>query len=228
MKPFYKSKPHPNPARHSKNLQILTVCNESYTKIMMNLIKSLFLYHPEVPVKMLALNLSDKSMQLFLNAHSNLSFIEDNYTTFANFEEERAYCESCRTWNIKNLLSDTSTDVFYLDGDVYLEDNLYDLFDFFKSVDFCARVKEDNPLRFNAGMIYVKNTDKNLAIVSEWEKETRKHGWVWLSAQNELGNVLEQHKEDIVIKTLPKKFDGIDTNPETVIVHMKGPSKRKR
>jgi hypothetical protein len=209
-------------------LQILTVCNEPYTKIMIHLIRSLSVYHPEVPVKMLALNLSDKSKGLFLDAHSNLTFIDDKYQDFKNFEEERAYCESCRTWNIKNMLSESSSDVFYLDGDVYLEDNLYELFDFFDSVDFCARIKIENPLRFNAGMIYVKNTDTNRAIIEEWEKETRKHGWVWLSAQNELGNVLERHKDEVVIKTLPKKFDGIDTNPETVIVHMKGPSKKKR
>lgn len=211
-----------------QSLQILTVCNEPYTKIMIHLIKSLELYHPEVPVKMLALNLSDESKQLLLNEHSNLMFIDDSYEAFENFEEERAYCESCRTWNIKRLLSESCMDVFYLDGDVYLEDNLYDLFDFFEPVDFCARVKVENPLRFNAGMIYVKNTDINTAIIAEWEQETRKHGWVWLSAQNELGNVLEQHKEKVVIKTLPVRFDGIDTNPETVIVHMKGPIKRKR
>jgi hypothetical protein len=221
MKGAYKKKSDPL-------LQILTVCNEAYTKIMIHLIKSLSLYHPEVPIKMLALNLSDTSKQLFLDAHSNLTFIDDKYQGFKNFEEERAYCESCRTWNIKDMLSESSADVFYLDGDVYLEDNLYDLFDFFESVDFCARIKVENPLRFNAGIIYVKNTDMNYSIIEEWEKETRKHGWVWLSAQNELGNVLERYKGKVIIKTLPKKFDGIDTNPETIIVHMKGPQKKKR
>jgi hypothetical protein len=210
-----------------KTLQILTVCNEPYVDIMMNLIVSLETYHPEVPVKMLSLNLSDESKKRF-RCHSNISFIDDTYSDFKNFEEERAYCESCRTWNTKNILSETCSDVFYVDGDVYLEDNVYDLFDFFESTDFCARIKIDNPLRFNAGMIYVKNTPDNFKIIEEWERETRKHGWVWLSAQNELGNVLERHKEKVVVKTFPKKFDGIDTNPETVLVHMKGPQKKKR
>ena len=77
-------------------------------------------------------------------------------------------------------------------------------------------------------MIYAKNTPKNLSIIKEWEKETRKHGWVWLSAQNELGHVLERHKSDVTIKTFPKRFDGIDTNPDTVLVHMKGPTKKRR
>jgi len=208
--------------------QILTVCNEPYVKIMIHLIRSLATYHPEIPVKMLALNLTDESKQVLLDEHSNLIFIDDDYRNFKNFEEERAYCESCRTWNIKELLHKTCSDVFYLDGDVYLEDSLYELFDFFEAVDFCARIKVESPLRFNAGMIYVKNTPKNIAIVHEWEVETRKHGWVWLSAQNELGNVLEQHKKVVTVKTFPTKFDGIDTNPETVLVHMKGPRKRKR
>ena len=68
----------------------------------------------------------------------------------------------------------------------------------------------------------------SVTIVDEWEKETRKHGWVWLSAQNELGNVLERHRNSVTVKTFPKRFDGIDTNPETVLVHMKGPAKKKR
>ena len=195
---------------------------------MSNLIESLNRHHPEVHVKMLALNLSVNSKDMFKEIHSNISFIEDNYSSFLDFEEERAYCESCRTWNIKDILNETNSDVFYLDGDVYLEDNLYELFDFFETADFCARMKVKSPFRFNAGMIYVKNTPENIDIVLEWEKETLKHGWIWLSAQNELGNVLERHRNNIAVKTFPKKFDGIDTNPETVLVHMKGPAKKKR
>ena len=209
-------------------LKILTVCNEPYVNIMVNLIQSLSDYHPSIPVEMLSLNLSEESKKKFSEIHDNIIFVDDDYSSFSDFEQERAYCESCRTWNIKRILTETDCSVFYLDGDVYLEDSIDELFDFFKTVDFCARVKVDSPLRFNAGMIYVKNTSKNVDIVDEWEKETRKHGWVWLSAQNELGNVLERHRNSVIIKTFPKRFDGIDTNPETVLVHMKGPTKKKR
>ena len=124
---------------------------------------------------------------------------------------------------MKQLLTDTKSDIFYLDGDVYLKGGLFELFDFFSTVDFCARIKIENPIRFNAGMIYVKNTDENIKIVQQWEDQTRKHGWVWLSAQNELGNVLEEHLASVTVKTLPEKFDGIDTNEKSVIVHRKGP-----
>ena len=210
------------------NLVILTVCNEPYVKVMKNLIETLEEFHPEVPVKMLALNLSTESKNYFASLHNNISFIDDNYSDFDGFHEERAYCESCRTWNIKDLLRSTGKNVFYLDGDVYLEDKIDELFDFFNSVDFCARIKVEEPLRFNAGMIFVKNTPKNIEIVEEWEKATRSHGWVWLSAQNELGDVLQNYKQDVVVKTFPKKFDGIDTNKESVLVHMKGPQKRRR
>lgn len=211
-----------------ESLVILTVCNEPYVKVMKNLIESLEKFHPELPVMMLSLNLTKESKDYFSKIHNNISFIDDNYSDFEGFHEERAYCESCRTWNIKSLLRSTGKNVFYLDGDVYLENRIDDLFDFFQTVDFCARIKIDNPLRFNAGMIYVKNTKTNISIVEEWEKETRKHGWVWLSAQNELGNVLEKYKKTVVIKTFPKKFDGVDTNPETILVHMKGPKKKRR
>ena len=210
------------------DIQILTVCNEPYVNIMRNLVESLYEFHPNLSLTMLALNMSNKSKKLLLSFHTNIRFIDDNYKDFKDFEEERAYCESCRTWNIKHLLNESSKDVFYLDGDVYLEDSISDLFDFFQTVDFCARIKIDNPLRFNAGMIYVKNTDANIRIVEEWEKETRNHGWIWLSAQNELGNVLERHKDKVKIKTFPKRFDGIDTNADSILVHMKGPKKKKR
>ena len=129
---------------------------------------------------------------------------------------------------IRSLLEETSKNVFYLDGDVYLEDNINGLLEFFETVDFCARMKVEEPLRFNAGMIYVKNTPKNITIVKEWEDATLSHGWVWLSAQNELGNVLQNYKNEVVVKTFPKLYDGVDTNMESVIVHMKGPEKKKR
>ena len=118
-----------------KTLHILTVCYESYVGIMMNLVESLEKYHPEVPVRMLSLNLSDESKEK-LSFHSNISFIDDNFSDFKNFEEERAYCESCRTWNIKEILIETCSDVFYLDGDVYLEDDIYKLFEFFSFYQF--------------------------------------------------------------------------------------------
>ena len=210
------------------DLKILTVCNEPYVHIMMNLIQSLNDHHPEVPVEMLALNLTQDSKDKFLDVHDNISFVDDDYSSFANFEEERAYCESCRTWNIKRILLESDSNVFYLDGDVYLEDSIEELFDFLEDVDFCARMKVEKPYRFNAGMIYVKNTEKNIEIIEDWEEATLSHGWVWLSAQNELGNTLEKYRDQVVVKTFPKKFDGIDTNLESVIVHMKGPSKKKR
>jgi hypothetical protein len=194
---------------------------------MVNLIKSLEKFHPNICVIMLALNLSDDSKDLFLKSHSNIKFIDDTFSSFKNFEEERAYCESCRTWNIKNLLKTSDKDVFYVDGDVYLKDDICELFEFFDTVDFCARIKIENPIRFNAGIIYVKNTERNISIVEEWEAETRKHGWVWLSAQNELGNVLERHLDEVTVKTLPEKFNGIDTNKSSVIVHCKGPKSLK-
>jgi len=209
--------------RMKNNLIILTVCNEPYVNIMVSLIETLNKFHSELPVRMLALNLSNDSKEKFSKLHSNITFVDDYYDDFKNFQEERGYCESCRTWNIRSILEETDKNVFYLDGDVYLKGQLYELFDFFETTDFCARIKIENPLRFNAGMIYVKNTNKNVEIVGKWEEETRKHGWVWLSAQNELGNVLEQHKNEVIIKTFPVKFDGIDTNPESVLVHKKGP-----
>ncbi len=210
------------------NLIILTVCNEPYVKIMVSLIETLNRFHPEIPVRMLSLNLSDNSKRIFSEIHSNIIFIDDNFSDFKDFQEERAYCESCRTWNIRSLLEETSKNVFYLDGDVYLEDSIDGLLDFFETVDFCARMKVEEPLRFNAGMIYVKNTPKNISIVKEWEDATLSHGWVWLSAQNELGNVLQNYKNEVVVKTFPKLYDGVDTNMESVLVHMKGPEKKKR
>ena len=210
------------------NLIILTVCNEPYVKIMLSLIETLSRFHPEVPVRMLSLNLSNSSKQLFSKMHANISFVDDNFSDFKDFQEERAYCESCRTWNIRGILEETNKNVFYLDGDVYLEDSIDGLLEFFETVDFCARIKVEDPLRFNAGMIYVKNTPKNIAIVKEWEAATLSHGWVWLSAQNELGNVLQNYKNEVVVKTFPKLYDGVDTNMESVLVHMKGPEKKKR
>ncbi|MDB4337433.1 putative nucleotide-diphospho-sugar transferase [bacterium] len=210
------------------DLKILTVCNEPYVNIMVNLIQTLNDYHPEIPIEMLALNLTEESKEKFTELHDNIEFIDDDYDDFANFEEERAYCESCRTWNIKKILMETNSNVLYLDGDVYLEDSIEELIEFFEEVDFCARMKVENPYRFNAGMIYVKNTEENIAIVEEWEHATLSHGWVWLSAQNELGDTLEKHRDDVIVKTFPKKFDGIDTNRDSVIVHMKGPTKKKR
>jgi len=211
------------------DLKILTVCNEVYVNIMVCLIQTLEKYHPELPVEMVALNLSQNSKNKFSNMHSNLSFVDDYYSDFLNFEEERAYCESCRTWNIKRILKESEFNVFYIDGDVYLEDHIDELLEFFKTVDFCARMKSENPkYRFNAGMIYVKNTEKNIRVIEEWEKSTLSHGWVWLSAQNELGNTLQKFRNDVVVKTFPKKFNGIYTNKDSVIVHMKGPEKKKR
>tara|TARA_B100000214_G_scaffold188698_1_gene136232 strand:+ start:540 stop:1184 length:645 start_codon:yes stop_codon:yes gene_type:complete len=210
------------------NLIILTVCNEPYVKIMVSLIETLNRFHPEIPVRMLSLNLSDESKKMFSEMHSNISFIDDGFSDFKDFQEERAYCESCRTWNIREILEETSKNVFYLDGDVYLEDRIDGLLEFFETVDFCARMKVEEPLRFNAGMIYVKNTPKNISIIKEWEDATLSHGWVWLSAQNELGNVLQNYKSEVVVKTFPKLYDGVDTNMESVLVHMKGPEKKKR
>ena len=118
-----------------------------------------------------------------------------------------------------------------------------------KDVDFMIRAKRMEPFKCNAGMIWVKNTKKNLEIIEEWEDVARRmkitgpnqfillekyyeKGLYWSGQgagidQLGLNVIIQKYKNEINYQTFPEKFNGISTNEKSLICHMKGPEKHK-
>ena len=73
-------------------------------------------------------------------------------------------------------------------------------------------------------MIWVKGSDRNLEILKEWEKRADELGLLyWYSDQEGLNATIQNNMDNIIYKDFPNKFNGINTNEESVLVHMKGP-----
>ena len=174
------------------------------------------------------INLKDNEKNILMCSNDN-TVIHDDNKIFDSLDHERGYCVCARTWWIEKLMIERKADIFYMDADIFLKSNILELFEIQKTCDIMVRAKEIKPnFRCNAGMIYIKNNEKNIKIVSEWKKRCINYGIKWMSDQNSLNDIIQKYfnvLNEITYKNFPEKFNGISTNPNSVIVHMKGPKK---
>ncbi len=230
------------------SMEFLTATNSKYIFIAAKCLGSFNQYHPDIKFNLVCVNTNEKEVEFLKQKHSNLNIIRENLS-FESEGHERGYCICSRIWNIKKILKETENDVFYVDADVFLKDNVSELFEITKDVDFMIRAKRMEPFKCNAGMIWVKNTKKNLEIIEEWEDVARRmkitgpnqfillekyyeKGLYWSGQgagidQLGLNVIIQKYKNEINYQTFPEKFNGISTNEKSLICHMKGPQKHK-
>jgi len=205
------------------NTIILSTTNSRYIPITNNLITTFNKFHPEIKFYLIGVNLTDKEKASLKALHSNLTIIEDN-AKFENYHHEKCYCAHNRTWHMPKLMKENKFNIFWMDADVYLKDNINELFDVLDDVDFMIRAKIMDPFKCNCGMIYVRHSEQNLEILKEWEKHANDLGLLyWYSDQEGLNQTIQNNMHRINYKNFPKKFNGISTNEESIIIHMKGP-----
>lgn len=205
------------------NTIILSTTNSRYIPVAKNLLTSFNRFHPEIKFYLLGVNLTDKEKAYLKPLHSNLTIIDDN-AEFEDLHHERCYCAHNRTWHMPKLMEDHKFNIFWMDADVYLKDNINELFDMLGDVDFMIRAKRMDPFKCNCGMVYVRYSEQNLEILKEWEKNADDLGLLyWYSDQEGLNKTIQDNMNRINYKDFPKKFNGISTNEESVIVHLKGP-----
>tara|TARA_R110000824_G_scaffold118226_8_gene270421 strand:- start:163 stop:810 length:648 start_codon:yes stop_codon:yes gene_type:complete len=207
------------------NTIFLSTTNSRYIPITINLLKTLNNFHPEIGFYLLIVNLTEEEKKFLKSLHSNLTLVEDN-GEFNDFHHEKCHCAHNRTWHMPKLMKEHGYNIFWLDADVYLKGNLDELFQILEeeSVDFMIRAKKLNPFTCNCGMIWVKGSDRNLEILKEWEKRADELGLLyWYSDQEGLNATIQNNMDNIIYKDFPNKFNGINTNEESVLVHMKGP-----
>lgn len=205
------------------NTIILSTTNSRYIPITNNLITTFNKFHPEIKFYLIGVNLTDEEKVSLKALHSNLTIIEDN-AEFENYHHEKCYCAHNRTWHMPKLMEENEFNIFWMDADVYLKDDINELFDMLDGVDFMIRAKTMDPFKCNCGMVYVKHSEQNLEILKEWEKRADDLGLLyWYSDQEGLNQTIQNNMHKINYKSFPKKFNGISTNEESVIIHMKGP-----
>jgi hypothetical protein len=207
------------------NTIFLSTTNSRYIPITINLVKSLNAFHPEIGFYLLTVNLSEEERKYLKSLHSNITLVEDN-GEFNDFYHEKCYCAHNRTWHMPKLMEEHSHNIFWLDADVYLRGDLDELFQILEEdgVDFMIRAKKLDPFACNCGMIWVKSSDQNLEILKEWETRAFDLGLLyWYSDQEGLNATIQNNMHRIAYRDFPKKFNGISTNEESVLVHMKGP-----
>jgi len=218
-----------------ENIVFLTVTNSPFVPIAEKLITTLNEYHSDISLYVVCVNMSSKETEYIKSLHKNINTLTVN-KKFKKFggnrrlgpqdkDHEEGYCTSCRSWFMLDIMNETSKNVFYLDADVYLKGPIDELFPSLKEADFMIRAKILDPKKFrcNAGMVWVKNTPLNKELIADWAKKTRDMGISWRSNQWTLDEIIRENWERIKYRNFPLKFNGKTDNPETVLVHLKGP-----
>jgi len=211
-------------------ISFLSVTNNRFVPIVSGLLKSTQLYHPEIPMHLVCVNVIDEKVEYLKTLHGNLTIIREDVPDLkrlidrtGNLENtEPAYCVCSRTWHMLDLMKKGDS-VFYLDADVTFLEPITELLEILPDVDLMVRAKKMKPFMCNAGMIWAKNTKKNVEIIEEWAKRTNEKGIRWFSDQKSLNEIITKYMAVIKYETFPEKFNGISTNEKSVIVHMKGP-----
>lgn len=229
------------------NFQFLSVTNKHFIPIVKDLLISTDRYHPDIPFNLVCVNLQPIQIDYLRSLHENLQPIIVNQKfkkVFSDFprhygpkdtDHEEGYCTSCRSWFAAEVMEKYNTSVFYLDADVYIKGSIRDLFADLNSADFMIRAKgcavgaqpEREKFKCNAGMVWIKNSTKNLKLLNIWAEKTRKKGIGWRSNQWALNELMIENWNDIIYKNFPSKFNGIKT-PEGIIRHAKGRGAHKR
>jgi len=207
-----------------KDFVFLSVTNSRYIPITENLIKSLNYYHPNIDLHLVCVNTTNDEIDYMKSLHKNLYPIIAT-EEFESEDHEKGYCCWCRTWNILNVMLSKNKNVFYLDADIFLTGSIEELFPYLNEAGIMVRAKNSNPQEYrgNNGMIWIKNTPLNHKIIIDWIHKTRAKGKIWLAEQLALNEIVRENWDKINYKDFPKKFNGISTNKESVIIHMKGP-----
>ena len=156
-----------------ENTVFLSTTNSRYLPITVNLVRTLNQFHPEVKLCLLIVNLTEDEKESLVNMHSNIELIEDN-GEFDDFYHEKSHCAHNRTWHMPKLMEDYGYSIFWLDADVYLKDDINELFEILEKqdIDFMIRAKKLDPFTCNCGMVWAKSTKQNLEILKEWERRT--------------------------------------------------------
>jgi len=213
----------------------LTVTNAPFIPIAENLVKSLNKFHPNISLYLVCVNMNDDEIDYIKGMHDNLHpiVVRKKFKKFSGIRElgpqdkdhEEGYCTSCRSWFMLDIMKKENKSVFYLDADVYLRGSIEELFKDLAATDFMIRAKNLDPKKFkcNAGMVWVKDTSKNRGLVANWAEKTRKMGISWRSNQWTLDEIIRENWDKIIYKDFPTKFNGKTNNPETILVHLKGP-----
>jgi hypothetical protein len=208
----------------------LTTTNSRYIPVAEQLIKSLAEYQPDNRLFLIGINLSEDEKVYLKGLNSKLHIIEEK-VQFWDKDEEMKYCAASRTWHLPKLVREYDYHFFWLDADVFLKDSIQELIDdnVNNGVDFMIRAKKIRPVfTCNSGMIWLRNTDKAKDILDWWEVRCREYkGKVagLLADQVALNDTINKYWDDIKYENFPLKYNGIETNDESILVHMKGPTK---
>lgn len=208
----------------------LTTTNSRYIPVAKQLIKSLAIYHPNNTLFLIGVNLTPDEKTYLKTLNDKLQIIEENLK-FQSQDEEMKYCAASRTWHLPKLVRQYDYNFFWLDADVYLKGSIQELIDdnVNNGVDFMIRAKKIRPVfTCNSGMIWLRNTDKVKDILDWWEIRCREYkGKVQglLADQVALNDTINKYWNEIKYENFPFKYNGIETNEESILVHMKGPTK---
>ena len=215
----------------------LTVTNSPFVPVVERLVTSLEQHHPDIPLYVVCVNMLEEEIEYIKGLHKNLKtiLVEKKFKKFGGQRElgpedpdhEEGYCTSCRSWFMLDIMEEENKSVFYLDADVYLRGPITKLFPSLQRADFMVRSKDLNPKTFrcNAGMVWVKDTPSNRLLVSDWAQKTRDMGISWRSNQWTLDQIIRENWNSIKYMDFPHEFNGKLNNPDTVLVHLKGPRK---
>lgn len=224
------------------HFQFLSVTNKNFLHIVKDLLISTNKYHPDIPFNLACVNLESTQIDYLHSLHQNLQPIIVNQKfkkVLSSFprhagpkdtDHEEGYCTSCRSWFAAEVMEKYNTSVFYLDADVYIKGSIQDLFADLNSADFMIRAKghdsggqpKQKNFKCNAGMVWIKNSTKNLKLLNTWAEKTKKMGIGWRSNQWTLNELMIENWNDVIYKNFPLKFNGLSNNPESIICHAKG------
>ena len=215
----------------------LSVTNSPYVPIAEKLVSTLNNFHSEIDLHLVCVNMKDDEVQYLKSLHNNLHpiIVNKEFKKFGGNREmgpldsghEEGYCTSCRSWFMLDIMKKYNKSVFYLDADVYLKDSISGLFTELEGADFMVRAKNLNKETFkcNAGMVWVKNTEKNKDLVAKWAEKTINMGISWRSNQWTLDEIIRENWDNIVYKDFPIMYNGKTNNPDSILMHLKGPKR---
>jgi hypothetical protein len=220
----------------------VAISNSAYMSVVKNLVLSAHKHHPEILFEFYGINLTENDIVKLKQIHNNIN-VHNIQKEFINESLEGCWAgNEARPLFIKQTMETSLYDVLYLDGDMIINDKLNNLFEFVSDYDFVvnpSRYFKSDFFRCNDGLVWVKNTTKNINLVDEWRNVTvdlsedgnPEYKICWLAEQHALDIVIQKYHFDLnevsYSRFLEDHLSEIKERRSSLITHYKGNSVKK-
>ena len=230
---------------------VFCITSSNYIKYTLNLLKSLNdnISNAIDGICCLGINLTDKDNDLLMRSVTNCKLdiknIDSCYNQIRYKIPDFAVC--ARALYLPEIIRHYQKDILYLDSDINVVDKIDRLYNLVKESDWAVgiraptldpdtgnqlvgivdhdKIRRIESIHTNAGVIFVRYTEKNLKYVDQYKDLVKNTGIQWMVDQNCLNALLTNNKNEIKIAGMPDEYI---SKFGTILRHFRGPNKESK